>query len=264
MKYIFALLVSLPVAWAQTVPPCPPESILIEFISPTTGGKKAFCGYVKDGVTVKHGEEWSFDKSGALIKKLLYHHGVEGVAKAQTYNIPGTEEAAKGSETKILDTIGELLQILTLKKSNVGKGMFKVKGCDSRPADWLKGAIFNSPVQKSYIFGEACDVKGSFTANFMQEFPMSLDIRNLQDFTKTNMILKMSINKSPQGIRYRFDVLDGFISAPTRNANFRVEYEVDINPMTGEANKSSQKGNVFLNKVDGKEVKAEAPLVFDS
>ena len=42
--------------------------------------------------------------------------------QAPTYNIPGTEEAAIGSETKILDTIGELLQILTLKKSNIGKG----------------------------------------------------------------------------------------------------------------------------------------------
>ena len=78
------------------------------------------------------------------------------------------------------------------------------------------------------------------------------------------MTLKMSINKSPQGIRYLFDVLDGFISAPTRNANFRVQYEVDINPMTGEANKSSQKGKVFLTKVDGKEVKAEAALMFDN
>jgi hypothetical protein len=264
MKYIFAVIASLSVAWAQTVPHCPPESILVEFISPITGGKKAFCGYVKDGVTIKHGEEWSFDRSGVLIKKLQYQHGVEGAVLAPTYNIPGTEEAAIGSETKILDTIGELLQILTLKKSNIGKGMFKVKGCDSRPADWLKGAMFNSPVQKSYMFGEACDVKGSFTANFMQEFPMSLDLRNLQDFTKTNMTLKMSINKSPQGIRYLFDVLDGFISAPTRNANFRVQYEVDINPMTGEANKSSQKGKVFLTKVNGKEVKAEAALMFDN
>ena len=252
---------------AQTAPTCPPDSYLIEFTSPTTGGKKSFCGYQKDGETVKHGEEWSYDRNGILKKKINFQHGIEGDAETQVDTkiatgaaptLPGTEEAG------IISAIGEVLKVLTLKKNTSGTGLFKVDKCDSRPADWLKGALLNLPISKSYTFNDSCDVKGSFTAIFGKIFPINLELRKLQDFHKADMKVKMTFNKSPQGIRYRFEAEEGFIVSPSTNANFKVEYEVDIHPLSGEPITSSQQGKVSLIKLNGKDVKAEAPLFYDN
>jgi hypothetical protein len=268
MKYFILFLLSANVL-AQNSLQCPTESFLIEFVSPITGGKKSFCGYQKDGVTVKHGPEWSFDRSGVITSRTNHVHGVVSTEASVApiahggYSIPGTEEAVAGKEVKILSSITELMQILTLKKRNSGQGMFKVQTCDARPADWLKAAIFNTPIQRSYAFNEKCDVAGSFSANFKQEFPMQFTLRNLHDFTKTNLNVRMSLKKSLNVFRYRFEVLEGSISAPTRNADFKVEYEVNIDTMTGEPDMSSQQGKITLTKVDGKEATGEASLRYD-
>jgi hypothetical protein len=266
MNILVALFLSS-LLQAQTAPLCPPESFLIEFTSPTTGGKKSFCGYQKDGETVKHGEEWSYDRSGILKKKINFQHGIEGEAESQVdkkiatatdHNVPGTEEAG------IISAIGEMLKVLTLRKSTSGNSLFKVDKCDSRPADWLKGALMNSPISKSYTFNNSCDVKGSFTATFGQIFPINFELRKLQDFHKAEMKIKMTFKKSAMGIRYRFEADEGLIISPSTNANFKVEYEVDINPFSGEPIKSSQQGKVSLIKLNGKDAKAEASLFYDN
>jgi hypothetical protein len=261
MNILLALFLSS-LLHAQTAPVCPAESFLIEFTSPVTGGKKSFCGYQKDGQTVKHGEEWSYERNGTLKTKISFQHGVEGGAETPVVgespaNVPGTEEM-------IISAIGEMLQVLTMRKSTAGKGMFKIDQCDSQPADWLKGALMRSPIPKTYAFSDSCDVRGSFTAVFGQLFQVVFDLRKLQDFSKTEMKLIMTFNISPSGVRYRIVVEEGSISSSSTNANFKVEYEVDINPLTGEAIKNSQQGKVSLTKLNGKEVKSEAPLFYDN
>lgn len=281
MKFIFLTFFSLSV-FAQNIPQCPPESFVVEFNSPITKAKKAFCAYQKNGETIKHGEELIFDTNGEVKKRIVYNHGQEGdapvaavaVPEFKGQNIPGTEESSAqftdtligskplNEEQKLLATIQDLMAILTLKKEGNGKGTFKVGQCDDKPLDWLKGAVFNSPINKSYVFKDHCDVKGSFSANFTTEFPLKFELRNLQDFSNTEMTVKMKVNKSASGVRYGFEVLEGLISSPSKKGHFKAEYEIDINPMTGEPNKGSQAGKVTLTKIDNKEVNVSAPLKF--
>jgi hypothetical protein len=259
MKYLIALLFTSSL-WGQTLT-CPQESFLIEYISPITNGKISLCGYIKDGATVKHGEEWNYNTKGELIKKLNFNHGEEVKALG---NLPGVEEKKDLSkETAAMESIGQMLQILTLKKANPGKGMFKIQRCDPKPVDWVRGAVMLTPINKTYSFGEKCDVAGAFTANFTNEFPVKFNLRNLQDYTTTDMTVKMAIKKSASGITYGFEVLTGAISSVTSSANFTVHYEVEINPMTGAALAGSQKGTVTLTKLDGKDVKASSPILFE-
>ena len=259
MKYLIITLYSLS-AYSQHIPQCPLESLLIEYMSPVTGTKKSFCGYQKDGKTIKHGEEFIFDTKGNVTKKLLFNHGKEQEATSPPSK--RGENLSVTDEQHFLASIHELMEILTLNKANLGKGIFKVKSCDNRPIDWIKGAMLNSPINKSYIFNDACDVKGSFSASFTSEFPINFELRNLRDFNKTSMTVKMSINKA-KGIRYRFEVKEGLIASSTRNANFKAEYEVDVDPMSGQALKGSQDGRIQLTKVDGKEVNATKELIFE-
>ncbi|MBA2403495.1 MAG: hypothetical protein H0V66_01880, partial [Bdellovibrionales bacterium] len=116
---------------------------------------------------------------------------------------------------------------------------------------------------KSYIFKELCDVKGNFSANFQKDFSLKFEMRNLQDFSNTEMTVRMKVNTLPSGIRYGFEVLEGLISAPTRNAHFKADYTVEINPTNGKVDKNSQAGKVTLTKVGSKEVNVSAPLRFD-
>ena len=281
MKIILFAFLSLSV-FAQTIPQCPPESYVVEFNSPITRSKKSFCAYQKNGETIKHGEELIFDAKGEVVNRLYHNHGQQGenpVTAAPDFkghNIPGTEEAKTkftdtligtkplSDEQSFLATIQNLMAILTMKAENSGKGMFKVSKCDNKPSDWLKAAIFNTQISKTYSFNDFCDVSGIFSANFTSEFPMKFDLRNLQDFTKTEMILKMKVTKSVNGIRYRFEVVEGLLSSPTRKANFKVEYEIDINPMTGVADSSSQTGTLTLTKIDNKEVNVSAPWKYEN
>ena len=74
MINIFMLLLPLS-SFAQSRPTCPSESFLIEYRSPTTKGMKYTCAYLKNGQTVKHGEEWTLDAQDQVASKVNYTHG---------------------------------------------------------------------------------------------------------------------------------------------------------------------------------------------
>jgi hypothetical protein len=274
MKYLLFLLLSLS-AFSQNTPQCPSESYLIEYASPTSGAKKALCGYQKDGSTVKHGEEFIYNTNGEVIKKITYNHGKEGEAPAfKVFNLPGTEEASRkfidsvvgkkilSPDEKLLTSIHDLIEILTLKKGYGQKNSFKVNGCDNRPMDWVKGALLNMPIKKSYSFKDNCDVTGSFEAKFNTGFSMNFTLRNLDDLNSTSLKVIMSLNKQETGLRYKFVIVEGFISSPSRQAQFTAEYQVDINPMTGDAQKGTQSGKINLTKVNDKEVNLSQNIEF--
>ena len=274
MKYLLFLLLSLS-AFSQNTPQCPSESYLIEYASPTSGAKKALCGYQKDGKTIKHGDEFIYNTNGEVIKKISYKHGIEGEASVfKGHNLPGTEEASQkfidsmvgkkalSADDKLLNSIHDLIEILTLKKGYGQKNRFKVNGCDNRPMDWVQGALLNIPIKKSYSFKDNCDVTGSFEAKFKTEFSMNFTLRNLDDLNSTSLKVIMSLNKQETDLRYKFVIVEGLISSPSRQGQFTAEYQVDINPMTGEAQKKTQSGKINLTKVNDKEVNLSKDIEF--
>ncbi len=240
---------------------------------PISGLKKSFCGYQKDGNTIKHGDEFIYNEKGEMIKKISYHHGKEG-ADFQGSNLPGSEESSNkfidsvagkkilSPDEKLLDSVHDLIEILTLKKRYGEKNRFRVDACDDGPMDWLKGALFSTPINKSYAFKDHCDASGSFQAKFNTEFPMNFTLRNLEDLTSTSLKVMMSLTKKGSDIRYKFVVVEGTVSSPSRQGKFTAEYEVDIDPMTGEAQKATQSGKVTLTKVNDKEVNLTKNIEF--
>lgn len=255
------LLLSLPLM-AQNQPTCPPESIPIEYVSPVTHGKVAFCGYLKNGETVKHGEELNFNSSGELIRKTYYHHGDE---KEGPQNLPGTEEAPKTIVSDLLKekkVILELVQILSMKKS-IEKGTFQVSQCDNNSRSWVVAAMMKSTLKKSYAFKDHCDVAGSFSANFSTPFPMDFALRNLQDFTSVKMLVKMNLDKSKKGINYKFEVVESTLRSPKQTIKFVAEYEVEIDMINGEPFPDTQKGHFTITELDGKPMNDRNNLNFN-
>jgi hypothetical protein len=274
MKYLFAFFISHS-TFAQNIPQCPSESYLIEYTSPVTRLKKSFCGYLKDGNTIKHGDEFIYDAKGEVIQKISHNHGKEAETPvAQGHQLPEMDESSKkfidsivgkknlNPDEKLLASIHELIEILNLKKNYGKKNRFKANGCDDRPTDWLKGALLNTPIKKTYIFKDECDAAGSFEARFSTEFPMNFQLRNLEDLNNARLKVIMSLNKKDFGIRYKFVVVEGTVSSPSRRGQFTAEYEVDIDPMTGEAQKGTQAGKITLIKVNDKEINLTKNIEF--
>ncbi len=241
---------------------CPVESMRINHVSPVTHLSKVTCGYMKDGSLVKHGAEVTMEASGKIQKTEYFNHGVEsdkpimGV-QAESSNLPGVEEASQS-----FAALQDLMKVLAFGKEGLNQGQFKVHHCDPQPKTWVSAALTKKSINKSYGFKENCDVSGTFTASFLEEFPVGFDLRNLQDFTRTDMLVKMAIKQGVSAIRYRFDVREGKLSSPKKKVEFKVEYEVDINPLTGSTIFNTQAGTITITKIDERVVSITKPLIF--
>lgn len=240
---------------------CPPESMRVNHVSPVTHLSKVTCGYMKDNSLVKHGPEMTLEASGKVKNTIYFNHGVEGerpvMEAPPSSNLPGVEEASQS-----FLAVQELMKVLAFGKEGLNQGQFKVHHCDPQPKTWVSAALTKKEVKKTYAFKENCDVSGSFTASFLEEFPVGFDLRNLQEFTRTDMMVKMAIKQGPSAIRYRFDVREGKLSSLKKKVEFKVEYEVDINPLTGSTIFNTQQGTITITKIDDKVVSITKPLIF--
>lgn len=243
--------------------PCPPDAMAVEHRSPVTYQKKITCGYMKDGTLVKHGDEVTLDDKDKIIKTVSFNHGKEGerpaviIKKEPPKNLPGAEEAS--ATFKVLQ---DLMKVLAFGKEGLNQGKFRVHHCDPKPSTWVRAALTKTEIKKTYAFKENCDVAGSFTASFLKEFPVSFDLRNLEQFNKTDMKVKMEIKQASRAIRYRFEVREGKLSSPNKKIEFKVDYEVDVDPVTGSTIFDSQEGTITLTKIDNDVVSLTRPLIF--
>ena len=110
---------------------------------------------------------------------------------------------------------------------------------------------------------DKCDVQGSFTASFAEEFPVDFELRNLKEFIKTNMKVRMQINRVGGDFRYRFEVIQGNVTSKNNKVDFKAEYEVDVSPQTKRFIPETQNGKVTLTKINEKVTDISRPLNFD-
>jgi hypothetical protein len=149
--------------------------------------------------------------------------------------------------------IHDLLKIFTFDK---------LHHCDASSKTWVQSALTQETVTKAYHFNDHCDVSGSFRASFVDEFPVLFNLRNLQDFTRSKMMVKMRINQRASGIHYQFEVSEGMVTNGSKTVGFNVEYEVEIDPLSGQAKYDSQKGKMTLTKLNNLNVLIARPLNF--
>jgi hypothetical protein len=244
-------------------PSCPPGALSVEYFSAFTKGRKVTCGYMKNGVLIKHGNEYSFDKDGALLKSVSYNNGEENQPPAPIIEKPkGPSPEELAEEANAIAVLQELLKILTFDKLGINNGAFKVKTCDSKPKSWAIAAFTGVSISKSYAFNDQCDVSGNFTASFKEPFEVSFSLRNLKEYTATQMTTLMKVTQSSEKIRYRFEVTNGIVTAPSKTVSFKVEHEIDIDPVTGSAKPNTQDGKITLTKIGNRTMNVVQPLIF--
>ncbi len=242
---------------------CPPGALSVEYFSAVTKGRKVTCGYMKNGVLIKHGNEYSYDKDGALLKTVSYNNGEENQPPAPIIEKPkGPSPDELAEEANAIAVLQELLKILAFDKLGINNGSFKVKTCDPKPKSWAVAAFTGAAISKSYVFNDQCDVSGNFTASFKEPFEVSFSLRNLKEYTATQMTTLMKVTQSSDKIRYRFEVINGSVSSPSKTVSFKVQHEIDIDPVTGSAKPSTQDGKITLTKIGSRTMNVVQPLIF--
>ncbi len=166
-------------------------------------------------------------------------------------------------EKKVLKTITDFLKVLSFQAQGASTSKFKVENCDRDSMAWVKAAMMKTALERSYAYNEKCDVAGTFFAKFGEEFSMRFNLRNLDDLDFTQLKMIMDFELKSGAILYKFEVLDGKLSSASKAARFTARYQIEINPITGEPAKNSQKGELTLIELNGKEVKASVPLAYD-
>jgi hypothetical protein len=260
---IFILLLFLSTKLLANEPSCPTGALSVEYFSAVTKGRKVTCGYMKNGVLIKHGNEYSFDQNGALLKTVSYNNGEENQPPAPIIEKPkGPSSEELTEEANAIAVLQDLLKILSFDKIGINHGAFKVKACDSKPKSWAVAAFTGASISKSYVFNDQCDVSGNFTASFKEPFEVSFGLRNLKEYTATQMTTLMKVTHYSEKIRYRFEVVNGSITAPLKIVSFKVEHEIDIDPATGSAKLGSQNGKITLLKIGNRALNVVHPLIF--
>ena len=225
---IFILLFLIPPTLFANSSSCPSGTLSVEYFSAVTKGRKVTCGFMKNGVLIKHGNEYSYDKDGALMKTVSYNNGEENQPPAPIVEQPkGPTPEDITEEKNSVAVLQELLKI-----------------------------------SKTYAFNDHCDVTGNFTASFKEPFEVRFNLRNLQDYSSAQMTTMMKVTHSSEKIRYRFEVINGSITAPSKSVSFKVEHEVDIDPVTGSAKPTTQDGKITLTKIGNRAVNVVYPLIF--
>lgn len=262
MKIFILLLIASHQLFANQVT-CPPGSLSVEYFSAVTKGRKVTCGYMKNGVLIKHGNEYSFDKDGAIIKTVSYNNGEENQPAAPIVEKPkGPSQEELAEEKNSIEILHELLKILAFDKNGINDGAFKVRTCDPKPKSWAIAALTGASISKSYAFNDHCDVTGQFTASFKTPFEVNFSLRNLKEFTSTKMTTLMKVTQDSNRIRYRFEVINGSVMSPSKTIYYKVEYEVDIDPVSGNARLNTQDGKITLTKIGSREMNVVHSLIF--
>jgi hypothetical protein len=236
---------SLPLAYGDVK--CPDISIAAQYISPVTKAKKITCGYMSNNRFIKHGQEIEFDKSDKVVKTNFYVHN-----KLET--APETEE-------ETFKVIHEVLRIFPYEKS-VSQDKLKISTCDSDKKTWVKKALISQSVQKTYTFSKKCDLSGTFSATLLGEFPVNLEMKNLDEYKFARMRVRMYIDQTASGILYQFKVREGEIISRDKTITFKAKYEVKFDPLTGSTKFATQNGEISLTKVGDRILNLSKPLLF--
>jgi hypothetical protein len=233
---------------AQAAYQCPAESLKVEFVSPVTKGRIINCVYEKDGQTIKHGQQWTFDSSERLMKVSEFSHGNE---KTAGLSLPGAEESRQENINEVaMSDIMEIVRVLTLKQVEVREKFFKVNHCDHNAEAWIMAALMKQSLKRSYQFSENCDVQGDFVVSFAEEFPMILKLRHLKEFTATSMKIKLLISRKGNDIVFAAHVSEGVVTSPKNKVEFKANYEMQISPISQAVLPGSQHGKITLIQVN--------------
>ena len=138
--------------------------------------------------------------------------------------------SAEGSDAQMMlkELISAVLPRKNDTKGKVSLRTFSVKGCSKVEAkELLQFIAMGEPVQKTYRFGEGCDLDGTFTMT-REPFPVDFKVRNVDKVSRLKSMLHLT--GEPEGLTGLFALAlatdQGKLFTKEGGTDFKSTYEV--------------------------------------
>jgi hypothetical protein len=155
---------------------------------------------------------------------------------------------------KSIQTLIQPLLTSGPKMTHTAPKDFQLQGCEKHKINWMNVLLMRETAKLDYHFAPGCDVEGTIVPKVLQEFPVSLNLRNLQSFNKILTQNKITASFETKPVML-LEMTSGVLSGPKGEVKFEADYRVQLDP----ANKTKVMeknlgGELRISEIYGKKV----------
>jgi hypothetical protein len=164
------------------------------------------------------------------------------------------EEAKQSIKALIQPLIGQ-----NSTKRPKGTEKFSVEGCDKKKINWMNVLLMRETATLDFKFKKNCDIQGSITPRVIKPFPVNLDLRDLQSYSRvesTNTITADFQNKPILNLEMREGTLSG-----KHKVIFEADYKVQINPIAKNPVEKNLGGELRILEINGKKTNIKEKIM---
>ncbi|MBY0517237.1 MAG: hypothetical protein K2P81_10025 [Bacteriovoracaceae bacterium] len=229
---------------------CKPPMSKVDFVLPSTGERTVFCQEKVNGEYLDRGEKFIFSAEGKLLK-----------GNPESVKLVGVDE--KANDAQASNAIQGILSIFNPGANKLRNQEFKVNKCDTKRDRWIALAIFKQSFTANYVFGDSCDVQGTFSPKMGEKFPVQLKLRRLWDYQTVNFEMEINVKPDGRGVKYILNATQGLLQSGKEKIAFHGTYEMVLHLDAKKGKSDNEGGSITIESINGKEINKTSPIYVD-
>ncbi|WPU67091.1 hypothetical protein [Peredibacter starrii] len=160
-------------------------------------------------------------------------------------------------------SIQELIRPLIAGASKTrpkGTEKFRVDGCDKTKINWMNVLTMKEEASVTYKFKDGCDIQGTIKPKVFQTFPASLDLRNIQSYSKVESQNKITAMLEAKPI-LNLEMRAGHLTGKNAKVKFEADYRVQLNPMNKNPVEKNLGGELRITEINGKKASIKQKIL---
>lgn len=145
------------------------------------------------------------------------------------------------------------------KKEDLEKSSFEASQCKYQKEKWLALLIGGPSFKEEIKFSDKCDLEGSFSPSMDKNFPIKLRIRNFPNYTQLESLalIRLTLELEP---KLSLKLTKAKLIGTQKSVEFDISYQATVNPLNSDIIEKDLGGNLFIRKINGKEINKAYPL----
>lgn len=148
------------------------------------------------------------------------------------------------------------------KERPKGTEKFRVDACPKEKINWMNVLMMKEKATLNYKFQEGCDIEGTIEPKVFQSFPVSLKLRNIQNYNQVNTQNKVTAQIDSKPI-LNLEMREGFLIGPKSKVRFEADYKVQIDPMNPKKVDKNLGGELRISEINGKKVSIKEKILVE-
>jgi hypothetical protein len=143
-----------------------------------------------------------------------------------------------------------------------GTEKFRVDACEKKKIDWMGILMMHESAELNFKFKEGCDIEGTIVPKILQSFPATLNLRNIQSYSKIETMNKVTANLEAKPI-LNLEMREGVLSGKVSRVKFEADYSVQINPVENKVVQKNLGGEIRISEINGKKVSIKEKILVE-